>query len=105
MSTPPHQEHRSQRMQKQQQRTLPNASAAVDAVLFLAGCSVSPHCGLRISHGPVATGAGISKQLHQQHEGAWLLLYEPSHAASPPDVLQLHAVTSLFVSLQQLVPR
>ncbi|KAL8436016.1 hypothetical protein ACSSS7_002061 [Eimeria intestinalis] len=103
----PQQQHQQQ---QPPQRALP-LSAAVDAVLFLAGCAVSLQWTLRISRtpepapGPQAEGGPTPQQQQQQREGSWLLLCTPLEIAAPAEAVPLQAVASLFTSLHQLLPQ
>lgn len=111
-SFPPRQPQTPEQQQPEQ-RPVPLAAAA-DAVLFLAGCAMSPHCGLRISKAtrphselgettPVAID-GACHQPQQQQDG-WFLFCTSSPGAAPPESLPLESVTLLLTSLHHLIPK
>ncbi|XP_026194391.1 uncharacterized protein LOC34617464 [Cyclospora cayetanensis] len=111
--------------QHAQRHLLPSLSAAVDGVLFLAGCAVSPQCGVALARiDSVPHSSGLFKdparpllsspeapptpqppQRRLDSQGKWLLLCGTSLAADPPEALPVEALTRLFVSLQQMLPR
>ncbi|OEH76857.1 hypothetical protein cyc_00263 [Cyclospora cayetanensis] len=110
--------------QHAQRHLLPSLSAAVDGVLFLAGCAVSPQCGVALARiDSVPHSSGLFKdparpllsspeapptpqppQRRLDSQGKWLLLCGTSLAADPPEALPVEALTRLFVSLQQMLP-
>ncbi|CDI79157.1 hypothetical protein, conserved [Eimeria praecox] len=104
MSPPPSQQR------QQHQRTLPNLAAAVDGILFLAACAVSPQWNLSLAPAGQWLAGGRKGNsgaagAHPQQQQDWRLLCTPSSNGHPPETLPVRVLTDFFVSLRQLLPR